>query len=365
MLHKIKHNYIVSILLLLGMWFASAPLYAQVAVEARIDSIAILIGQQAHINLQVTAPSGARIIFPKWEPRHNLTSGVEIVEVGKTDTLAEENGKINIQKQLTITSFDEKLYPIPAFTVKVNGTNYKSNSLALKVINVDVDTLHLNKFYPPKPVQDNPFLWSEWLWPFLASCVALLLIAAAVYVWGRLRNHKPIIQKVVVIQKIPPHQKALAAIEQIKTQHLPTSENQKEYYTRLTNTLRLYIEERFGFNAMEMTSDEIIIHLQKAGDKAMLTELRNLFYTADLVKFAKHASPLNENDTNLVNAIQFIDTTKTNAIPKEERIVAPVSDKEKESRRAHRLSVGLLVILVTAGVALAIYAVYQVYQLVM
>ena len=35
-----------------------------------------------------------------------------------------------------------------------------------------------------------------------------------------------------------------------------------------------------------------------------------LFRTADLVKFAKHTPLMNENDANLVNAIDFINDTK-------------------------------------------------------
>ncbi len=55
---------------------------------------------------------------------------------------------------------------------------------------------------------------------------------------------------------------------------LQNQENLKEYYTRLTNTLREYINGRFGFNAMEMTSSEIIECLQSAGDQKMIDELR-------------------------------------------------------------------------------------------
>lgn len=45
------------------------------------------------------------------------------------------------------------------------------------------------------------------------------------------------------------------------------SEDQKAYYTLLTDVLRKYIKERFGFNAMEMTSSEIITRLQNENDK--------------------------------------------------------------------------------------------------
>ena len=80
--------------------------------------------------------------------------------------------------------------------------------------------------------------------------------------------------------------------------------------TELTDTLRTYIKERFGFNALEMTSTEIIEKLLETNDKEALSDLRTLFQTADLVKFAKHNPLMNENDANLINAVDFINETK-------------------------------------------------------
>ena len=74
--------------------------------------------------------------------------------------------------------------------------------------------------------------------------------------------------------------------------------------------MRTYIKGRFGFNALEMTSSEIIERLLEMEDKEAIADLRILFQTADLVKFAKHAPLMNENDANLINAIDFINETK-------------------------------------------------------
>ena len=69
---------------------------------------------------------------------------------------------------------------------------------------------------------------------------------------------------------------------------------------------------------MEMTSSDIIFHLKESGDQKMIAELTELFQTADLVKFAKYSTLINENDLNLVNAVNFIDQTKTDSLPTEE-----------------------------------------------
>ena len=233
---------------------------------------------------------------------------------------------------------------------------------SLKVLTVDVDTLHADKFFPLKDVQDNPFSWAEWSPVFWASFLVLLCCVAMCYLVIRLKQNKPIITHIRIVKRIPPHQKAMKEIDKLRNEHLASSDDQKTYYTQLTDALRQYIKERFGFNAMEMTSAEILYSLQESGDKAMLDELRNLFRTADLVKFAKYSTLLNENDMNLVNAINFIDQTKIEGQPVEERIVPTLSDDEKKVQNS-RITIKTL--LVVVGVIIIAMSAMIVYNLLM
>ena len=114
-----------------------------------------------------------------------------------------------------------------------------------------------------------------------------------------------------------------------------------------------------------MTSGEIIEHLRASGDQKMIDELRMLFSTADLVKFAKYEIPMNENDANLVNAINFIDRTKTDEQPKEEKIVPTLSTEDQKSQQQRRLIKTLLWVGGISVVAIFGYIVYQVAMLVM
>ena len=213
-------------------------------------------------------------------------------------------------------------------------------------------------------MQDNPFLWSEWSPLFWLSVLVVLLFSLTVYLRSCLKNNKPILAKVRIVKRLLPHQKAMKEIEQLKADHLQTSEDQKTYYTRLTDTLRKYIEERFGFSAMEMTSTEIIARLQSADDKKMIDELKELFTTADLVKFAKYSTLINENDMNLVNAIQFINETKQENQPTTERIEPQLTEQEVRSQRSRVVLKWAVGILVTVAVALMAYVVYRAYLLV-
>ena len=328
--------------------------FAQSSVQAKIDPIEMLIGEQAQVTLTVQANDNANIDWPKLQPRQMLVPGVEVISTQHPDAHT---------MLITLTSFDGSLYHLPAFNVKVDGKEVKSSDLALKVVEVEVDTTQLNKMFPPKDVQDNPFEWQDWSLSFWLSILLLLLVALTYYLYVRLRAGKPIITHIKIVKRLLPHQKAMKEIEQIKAEKMVTSENQKEYYTKLTDTLRRYIEERYGFSAMEMTSSEIIGRLMASGDQQSLNELTQLFMTADLVKFAKYSTMINENDQNLVNAIDFINQTKLENQPTEETIKPQLSVEDQRSQKERRLLKLFIAGLAVAGVALFCYIIYNVYML--
>ena len=333
--------------------FAFLPLSALGQVTAKIEPIEMMIGEQAQVTLTINTEEGASIEWPKLQPRQELVPGVEVI--------ATTHPVFN-EMVITLTSFDGKLYSLPPFKVKVNGKESQTNELALKVIEVEVDTTKLDQFFGPKDVQDNPFLWSEWSPIFWLSVLMLVLTALGIWLFVRLRANKPIIARIKIVKRLLPHQKAMKEIEQIKADKMVTSENQKEYYTKLTDTLRRYIEERYGFSAMEMTSSEIIDRLMQT-DQQSLDELRQLFTTADLVKFAKYSTMINENDANLVSAIDFINQTKLENLPTEEVIKPQLSEADQKSQQSRRVLKIVIGVVVVAVIALLGYVLYSVWQL--
>lgn len=351
-------------LLLTGLILSVLRVFAQASVEAKIDPIEMMIGEQATVTLTVQADENAKVEWPTFQPRQLLVPGVEVIashtSQSSQSSQASSSGKV---MTITLTSFDGNLYHLPPFKVKVNGKEVQSGDLALKVVEVEVDTTQLNKFFGPKDVQDNPFQWSDWSLSFWLSVLMLLLIALGYYLYLRLRDNKPVIAHIKIVKRLLPHQKAMKEIEQIKADKMVSSENQKEYYTKLTDTLRKYIEERYGFSAMEMTSSEIIERLMSADDKQSLDELRQLFTTADLVKFAKYSTMINENDANLVSAIDFINQTKLENQPVEEVQKPQLSEADQRSQKERRVLKGVIWSVAMATVALLCYIVWSVWQL--
>lgn len=344
-----------NLLLLLLACFALTGA-AQVVVEAHLDTASILIGEQVQLRVKCSAGSKQRVQFPDYVPTQELMPGVEVLHNGRIDSLLTNGGKrIELTRRYTITSFDSALYSLPPFEVTVDGKRYASSGkLGLKVSTVAVDTVHVDQFSGPHDVVDMPFRWS---WRLMVPVLLnLLLLLSVVALAVRLTDPKLITRRVVIHPPKPAHVTALGRIEEIKRKG---AADPKAYYMDLTEALRNYIESRFGFNAKEMTTTEILDRLYETHNGEALDELRSILRTADLVKFAKHTVTMPEQDRSLVQALDYIQTTKSE--PKEQpkpRVeYVSLSDKRQNQwRNVMRVAVAVLSL---CTVALTAYILYE------
>lgn len=340
--------------------FICATSYAQkVQVEEHLDSIEIVIGEQCHLFLTVTANEKADIQFPDFSEQRMLAPGIEVVEQMRGDSIKNDDGTLRQTIVYRITSFEPKLHYIAPLSVLVGGKKVMGKKLALKVLDVPVDTTKLEKFYPPKDIQKNPFAWSEWTPLIMLYVIASFLAVMAMFCHLLKRGNKPIRISFRIIKRIPAHVKAMTSIERIKEQKMTIAEDQKEYYTQLTDTLRIYLKERFGFSAMEMTTREIIERLQQE-DPMKVAELREVFETADLVKFAKYSTMINENDRNLVSAIDFINSTKTEETVEEKREEQQLSEEERQTNTSLKILKVMIFLAAAGATAIVAYVLWQI-----
>ena len=336
------------------LWlFSLQYLQAQVVVENRLDSTEILIGQQVRFQVKVTADAGQFIEFPRLKGK-NLIPGVEVVDITSPDTTWLNNNKrICVERTYLLTSFDSALYFLPPMSVVVGGKRYAaSKGIGLKVNTVAVDTTKVDRYYGPRGEVEGVFEWRSF-WYFMSLLMAVLFVGAMVLIYHS-RSHRPMVRRKVLPPPLPPHQVAQQEIEKIK-QSGSIARGGKTYYMELTDVLRTYIEQRFGFNASQMTSSEIIEHLMKVDNAEALRELQQIFETADLVKFAKYDTQLNENDANLLKAVSFINSTKIESKESPKPIIQeiPVSQKRQLALRTVMLILGI--VLAAVAVVLLYY----------
>ena len=115
------------------------------------------------------------------------------------------------------------------------------------------------------------------------------------------------------------YERTLKELDEIKQSKLWQQGKEKEYFTSITDTLRRYLVDRFGINAMEKTSAEILDSVKGIDEIVPAFEkLEQVLKLADFVKFAKFRPLPDENDLSLVNAYFFVNQTKPVEIPNPE-----------------------------------------------
>ena len=353
-----KRIYIIVLLLVFSVGSAISQ---NVVLNAGIDTFQMMIGEQTRIKLELSVDTGYNVTMP--EPGKEIMPGIELLEK-KREVKSLDGRRRQYIDEYLITSFDSTLYSIPPFKVLVDSNEYLSNALALAVYTVPIDTANLQNICGPKEVWDVELTWEEYRDSVHLGIIVLFLALALVWVVVRFVKNKPIIRIVKIKPKLPSHIAALNRIEDIKNEEALRSDgNVKEYYTRLTDVLREYMHDRFGFNASEMTTGEILESLRSIDNNENISELKEILQTADLVKFAKLHPTVNENNLNMSNAIEYVNVTKNieeeKQEPTEKRIVNQRSLFEK---RLLVVSIVVIVLLLTAMIALLTTDLYNLFS---
>ncbi|MGC8824170.1 MAG: hypothetical protein ACP5PZ_06195 [Bacteroidales bacterium] len=281
-----------------------------IRVDARFDSAQILIGDQIYLTVTVEQPREARVTLPNF--RDSLAGKIEILKFFPIDTTPLADGRLRIQQRYLVTSFDSGTYQVGPivfpYVCQATSDSIISDPVILTVNTIPIKDL--TKIADIKTIIKLPLTIRELL-PFMGiSLLFLLLVAAAIYAYMRWKQQKPLFPFMEKPAE-PAHVIAFRELEKLKGAKLWQQGNFKEYYSRLTDIVRAYIEARFGVPALESTTPEIYQTLNglESIPKNLIDELHQMLQLSDLVKFAK-AEPLpDENDNAWHVAYQFVSKT--------------------------------------------------------
>jgi len=304
---------------LVTLLFVNAVHAQMTQVSAKLDTNAIMIGDQIGLKLEAKVPKGFQLLWP--ELHDSLSPHILMVKSGKIDSI-QKNGFTKFTRHITITSFDSGYFTVHPLNFKLihKGTNkvdtLSTQMLYLHVYTPMVDTAKAFKGIK-SPIQE-PYTFGEILpWALLGLIGIAAIIFLALFIRNR-KKHKPMFAKKPK-PKLPPFEQAIKKLEELRLSRLWQSGKLKMYYTNITDIMKEYFTDRFGFDAYEMTSNEILDNLkkEKINDQAM-TKLKETLELSDLVKFAKAVpSPL-ENETSLNYCIDFVNETKAPPVVEEE-----------------------------------------------
>lgn len=333
-------------------------LYAQ-EVKVETNTKNIKIGEQIQYKVSVETPADTPVSFPEGQ----TFAPLEMVKNRAADTLR-DGGKYRLVKEYYLTQFDEGKYTIPSQKIRINNKDYFTDSLLVEVHTVAIDTLK-QPLYDIKPIQEvkKPFTSYGWILTIIAAVLLLLIVAFVYFVFIRKKKF-PFLQ---TQKKLPPFDRAIQDLKELQNSKYLIQSQHKEYYTRLTDIVKAYLEEEVHILAKESTTDELLTKINLLQEKGKLnlnqetiTNLKRVLQTADLVKFAKN-KPSDDNAEYDRETIENVVIKTKEAIPLEPtdeqaiyeaRQKALALKRQKRKRLLIRIGVGILLFFLLGGVGL-------------
>jgi len=333
-------------------------LYAQ-EVKVETNTKNIKIGEQIQYKVSVETPADTPVSFPEGQ----TFAPLEMVKTRAADTLR-DGGKYRLVKEYYLTQFDEGKYTIPSQKIRINNKDYFTDSLLVEVHTVAIDTLK-QPLYDIKPIQEvkKPFTSYGWILTIIAAVLLLLIVAFVYFVFIRKKKF-PFLQ---TQKKLPPFDRAIQDLKELQNSKYLIQSQHKEYYTRLTDIVKAYLEEEVHILAKESTTDELLTKINLLQEKGKLnlnqetiTNLKRVLQTADLVKFAKN-KPSDDNAEYDRETIENVVIKTKEAIPleptdeqaiNEARQKALALKRQRRKKLLIRIGVGILIFFLLGGVGL-------------
>ena len=333
-------------------------LYAQ-EVKVETNTKNIKIGEQIQYKVSVETPADTPVSFPEGQ----AFAPLEMVKTRAADTLR-DGGKYRLVKEYYLTQFDEGKYTIPSQKIRINNKDYFTDSLLVEVHTVAIDTLK-QPLYDIKPIQEvkKPLTSYGWILTIIAAVLLLLIVAFVYFVFIRKKKF-PFLQ---TQKKLPPFDRAIQDLKELQNSKYLIQSQHKEYYTRLTDIVKAYLEEEVHILAKESTTDELLTKINLLQEKGKLnlnqetiTNLKRVLQTADLVKFAKN-KPSDDNAEYDRETIENVVIKTKEAIPleptdeqaiNEARQKALALKRQKRKKLLIRIGVGILLFFLLGGVGL-------------
>ena len=351
--------------LFFGLIFFFCIIRGQTAPELNVavDTTKMRIGEQINYTLQIKADSTVKVIFPE----QALFAPFEILEESPIDTIRAET-QFLFTKKYALIQFDSGAYWLPPQKVLVDGFAKISDSLLIQVATVPVDTLK-QKLFDIKPIVQVEQNFDALTQSLIFGLIVVLILIGLIYSFFFAKKRREESRK-----KLPPFERAIEELKALESVTPSEQVEYKNYYSRLTDVVRRYLEEEAKITALESTTDELLLKLEalkKSGklelERDTIKNLKSVLQTADLVKFALSTPEFGTTakDRALVQGV-VVETNEAlpEPTPEEIRERAEYQQLLAKKRRKQQLKWGLVSLLIlmviSFGTAVFVYGFYPV-----
>ena len=258
------------------------------AVDRQVIPEAVRLGEPFVYRITVHHPPGQR-----WELRTPRDlGGYELIEQSRTRSDGKTESTTTYLLKMALFELGGHVLPTLTFDVvdatgagvaRIDGPDIEGKSSLPK----DADQLGA-KLADIKPNEDVPVRSWRLLWWLAAALAAAALIWLGVRAW-RTRPRRP----VPAAPPLPLEERTLLALATLESETLPERGLQREFHFRLNGIVRGYLGERFGFDALECTSGELLREVDKRALPGVDPDgLREFVDQCDVARYARGEVPV-------------------------------------------------------------------------
>ncbi len=281
----------------------------EVNLKAFTDATKYSIGDYIKYTIQINHNKKIKVNTP------NVKDSLSTIEMlGFIHTSKElENEQLEDKFVYTLAKYDSGTAIIPAIKVELLDKNNQVSTLYTNKLVVEVKTLDVDQQKEIMDVKAPLKIQLDWLFILAVILISALLLTGGYYGYKYYQRKKLIKQGLIEVIVLPPYEIALNSLKELEDKKLWQKGQVKDYHTELTFIIRKYFEEQFKFNALEMTSAEIINYLNSVSfNNLVIQTVNNFFSNADMVKFAKFQPLPTINETMLKEAYLIVNESKQN-----------------------------------------------------
>ncbi|MDR4507553.1 MAG: hypothetical protein MRJ65_04835 [Candidatus Brocadiaceae bacterium] len=283
-----------------------------VELVAETDKTELAIGDTLNFCVRIKYRGDITVQFPENKQHFGvfvIKKAEESVGPKKTD-----DGYSVLEKNYILSTYEIGQQTIPSLKVTYNDGSGAAEAgtdeitITVKGVIQEGDApADIKDIVPPAEVPVN----YKRLALLILSVVVVFFFIGAV-VWFILKRKKGKIVREEVFPQRPPHEIAYELLDQLSQEGLVDKGLMKEYYYRVTNIIRHYIEDRFGLAAPERTTEEFLMEMTRAnllGENHKVL-IQKFLERCDLVKYAKYGPSRLEVQETFDVARRVIDETR-------------------------------------------------------
>ena len=286
---------------------AEAPDPDAPTVAAHADKTEAHVGDPIHFDVVAIGKSAVPV---------NLPSTLELGPFSLLDRKESEqnlgDGRVKRQFSLTIAAYEPGSKQVPAIEVTYLGPRGDVRTARTAPVAVKIGSLIANEPEPAiKDAAPPVTVMVENLWPayiaagLVAAGIGALLTMLIVRRLRARRGERP------GPPPRPAHEVALERLDRLGTYGFLENADNRPFYFAVSEIIREYLGGRYGFDSLELTTDELLAELRRhAGRELVLGEIEGWLSACDLVKFAKISPTAAEARGALENAILIVTTTR-------------------------------------------------------